>query len=165
MTAKPVEPIRLAWEDRWNPPTFEQLMKPQKEQHQALLHTLLERLEAYEGVEKSIIWHGSAWKWTLEYTLTTDGGPTSEPMAYFVPDPESPVFCMPFREEMIELLPMKRLNRYIRDGIRGAKCAVQIHWCKWSPTAMTEVEHLTDLIKRKHKILTGQIKPTKKAAG
>lgn len=164
MTAKPVEPLRLAWEDQWTPPTFEQLMAPQKEQHQALLHELLKRLEAYEGVEKTIIWHGSAWKWTLEFTLTTPDGPTAEPMAYFVPDPESPVFCMPFREEMIAQLPMKRLNRYIRDGIRGAKCAVQIHWAKWSPTAMTEVEHLTDLIKRKHKLLTGQTKPTKKAA-
>lgn len=162
MTAKAAEPTRSAWEDRWTPPTFEQLMAPQKEQHLNLLHELLNRLEAFEGVEKAIIWHGTAWKWTIEYSLNTPDGPTPEPLAYFVPDPESPVFCMPLREELIAKLPMKRLNRYIRDGIRGAKCAVQIHWAKWSPTAMTEVEHLTDLIKRKHKILTGQSKPPRK---
>ncbi len=164
MCAAKADPPRSVWEDRWNQPTFEQLMAPQKEQHLNLLNTLLERLEAYDGVTKEIIWWGDSWKWTIQYNLQTPEGPTTEPMAYFVPNPESPVFCLPMREELIAQLPMKRLNRYIRDGIRGAKCAVQIHWAKWSPTAMTEVEHLTDLIKRKHKILTGQTKPTKAAS-
>jgi hypothetical protein len=162
MNAK-ADPIRPAWEDRWNPPTFEQLMAPQKEQHQNLLHELLNRLEGFDGVSRDIIWWGDSWKWTLQFNLDTPDGPTSEPMAYFVPNPESPIFCVPLREELIAQLPMKRLNRYIRDGIRGAKCAVQIHWAKWTPTAMTEVEHLTDLIKRKHKLLTGQAKPSKAA--
>ena len=162
MPAK-AEPTRPAWEDRWNPPTFEQLMSAQKEQHKNLLNTLLQRVDDFEGVESSIIWYGSAWKWTIEYALVTPDGPTPEPMAYFVPDPESPIFCVPMREELIAQLPMKRLNRFIRDGIRGAKCAVEIHWAKWSPSAMTEVEHLTDLIKRKHKILTGQGKSSKAA--
>ncbi|MEM8737075.1 MAG: hypothetical protein AAGG38_01165 [Planctomycetota bacterium] len=158
MNAKAAEPTRSAWEDQWNPPTVEALMAELKEQHIALLTTLLERLEAYEGVEKSLVWHGDAWKWTLEYSLQTPGGPARDPMAYFVPDPESPVFCLPLREEFILQLPMKRLNRYIREGINSAKCAVEIHWARWSPSAMTEVEHLTDLIKRKHKFLTATSK-------
>lgn len=163
MTSKATETARPAWDDRWNPPTFEQLMAPQKEQHIALLHKLLESVEAFEGVERSIIWYGSAWKWTIQYTMPSDRADIPDPMAYFVPDPEQPIFCVPMRETMIERLPMKRLNRYIRDGIRGAKCAVEVHWAKWTPTAMTEVEHLLDLIKRKHKMLTETTKPQKNA--
>ena len=162
--AATAEPVRSPWEDRWNQPTFEALMAPQKEQHQKLLHHLLESIEAYEGIERDIIYHGSSWNWTLEYTLPTAERELSEPMVYFVPDPESPIFCVPMREDMIAQLPMKRLNRYVRDQIRSAKCAVDIHWCKWTPTAMTEVEHLLDLFKRKYKMATGQT-TVKKNAG
>ncbi len=165
---KPAETARPAWTDRWNPPTFEQLMAPQKEQHFNLLSKLLENIGLFEGVESSIVWYGSAWKWTIEYRLTGEGQAAAEPLAYFVPDPESPILCIPLREQMIAQLPMKRLNRYIRDGIRSAKCAVEVHWARWSPTAMTEVEHLTDLIKRKHKMITAGNAPkssAKKNAG
>ncbi|MEM6460028.1 MAG: hypothetical protein AAF710_11630 [Planctomycetota bacterium] len=165
----PAEPVRNAWEEQWQTPTFEQLMALQKEQHVALLSTLLERLEAYDGIERSLIWHGQSWKWTIQYTYAgpdaneaTD--PPPMPVAYFVPNPESPVFCMPLRQEHLDQLPMKRLNRFIRDGIRSAKCAVEVHWAKWSPTAMTEVEHLTDLIKRRHKMLVGAAKAKSGAA-
>jgi hypothetical protein len=48
---------------------------------------------------------------------------------------------------------MRRLNRYIRDSIRLAKRAVDLYWATWTPTAMTEVEHLVDLVKRKRKAL------------
>ena len=160
----PTPPTRSPWEDQWNQPTFEALMALQKEQHQNLLNNLLERIEEYEGVEKTIIWHGSSWKWTFEYVLNHPDTTLTEPMAYFVPDPESPVLCIPMREDMIAQLPIKRLNRYIRDQIRSAKCAVEIHWCKWTPTAMTEVEHLMDLFKRKYKMATGQ-NTVKKNAG
>ena len=153
-----------AWEDRWNPPTVEALLAEQKEQHQHLLKHLLEQFGEFEGVETSVIWYGTAWKWTVQFTLNhPDAGEVPDPMAYFVPDPESPVMCIPLREEQIDQLPLKRLNRYIRDSIRSAKCAVSVHWCKWNPTAMTEVEHLLDLFKRKHKMLTG--KATRRKAG
>ncbi|MEE9404616.1 MAG: DUF3788 family protein [Algisphaera sp.] len=154
MASKTSEPLVPAWEDRWNQPTFETLMAVQKEQHFNLLNNLLERTHAYEGVERSLVWYGDAWKWTIQYSFDPTTTGTTEPLAYFVPDPEKATFCIPLREEMIAALPTKRLNRYIRDGIRSAKCAVEIHWVKWTPTAMTEVEHLMDLIKRKHKMIT-----------
>ncbi len=153
MATKTPEPLLPAWEDRWNQPTFEALMAPQKEQHFNLLNNLLERTEAFPGISRSLVWYGDSWKWTIQYVFDASVGAT-EPLAYFVPNPEQATFCVPLREEMIAALPTKRLNRYIRDGIRGGKCAVDIHWIKWTPTAMTEVEHLVDLIKRKHKLMT-----------
>ena len=154
MATKTTEPLLPAWEDRWNEPTFEALMAPQKEQHLNLLHNLLERTHAFTGVSRSLVWYGDSWKWTIQYVVDPEAADATEPLAYFVPNPEQPVFCVPLREEMIAAMPTKRLNRYIRDGIRGGKCAVDIHWVMWTPTAMTEVEHLVDLIKRKHKFLT-----------
>jgi hypothetical protein len=63
------------------------------------------------------------------------------------------VICIPLRPETVEKLPLKRLNRYIRDGIRLAKRAVDIYWAVWTPSAVTETEHLMDLIKRRHKLI------------
>lgn len=160
-----IEKQLAAWEDRWNKPELQAMHAQLKEQHQNLLANLLAGIEAYENIEKDLVWHGPSWKWTIEYSLT---GPTklpvTDPMAYFVPNPETPLLCIPLRLEHIAELPLKRLNRYVRDEIKTAKCAVSVHWCTWNPTAMTEVEHLLDLIKRKYKLLTGINNPKKKAS-
>ena len=91
-------------------------------------------------------------------SLHDDNGREMDVMAYFVPNPQTPIFCIPMRQELIAQLPLKRLNRYIREGIRSSKCAVELHWAMWVPTASTEADHLTDLFKRKHKILRAPAK-------
>lgn len=159
--SKAAYPTRLPWQDRWTEPTLEQLLDPIKgrEAHYKALNSVMEGLEAFEGVERHIVWHGQGWQWCIEYTLDDhyEVGPESpDAMAIIIPDPEQPVFCLPLHDKHIEQIPLRRVNRFIRDQIRSAKCSVEIHWCKWSPSAQTEVDHLMDLIKRKWKILTGK---------
>lgn len=138
------------WEDRWSAPTLEQLLKPVDENRHKQITALIERISAYEGIAHELVWHGNSWRWTLQITLETELNKL--PFAYIVPVPEAPILCFPMSDETVNRLPLKRLNRYIRDGIRGAKCAVDTHWAKWTPSAGTEVEHLMDLVKRLHKI-------------
>lgn len=152
---------RLPWQDRWNEPTLEELLEPikAKEAHFKALSNVMAGIEAYEGVERRIVWMGQGWQWCVEYLLEDhhETGPENpDAMAYFIPDPEQPTFCIPLHDAHIEQIPLRRVNRFIRDQIRSAKCSVAIHWCKWSPSAQTEVDHLMDLIKRKWKILTGK---------
>jgi len=154
---------RLPWQDRWTEPTFEQLMEPikAKEAHFKALSNVIEGLEGYEGVRRRIIWAGQGWQWCVEYSLDDHhetGAENPDAMAYVIPDPEQPTIAIPLRDQHIEQIPLRRVNRFIRDQIRSAKCAVDIHWCKWSPSAQTEVDHLMDLIKRKWKMLTGKKK-------
>ena len=76
----------------------------------------------------------------------------AEKLAFLVPNPEQPVLWVPLTQEIIDQLPIRRLNRYIREGIREAQCAVETHWCKWVPSALTEADYLTDLSRRLLKI-------------
>lgn len=143
------------WADRWNQPDRDTLMNNLNEPASILIPKLLANThENVEGLEENLVWHGTSWRWTLEYTApSTMGDKDRELLFYFVPNPEEPLICVPLMPEQLEHLPIRRLNRYIRDGIRGAKWAVDVRWGKWICTANTELEHLTDLLKRKGKIL------------
>lgn len=144
------------WEDRWNQPSAEELLKPYQENMRKVVDLLREQLGQLENVACEVRWHGLAWKWTLQYSLTGDADPDQTPLCYVVPNPESLIVSIPMSEDVIATLPMRRLNRYIRDAVRSSKRAETLHWATWTPTAMTEVEHLVDLIKRKRKaILAG----------
>ena len=148
MPAKPT--VITPWEDRWTTPTLEQLLEPVDENRRKVIDALIERINAYEGMEQALVWHGTSWRWSLQITLTSARG--TAPFAYIVPNPEAPVICLPLTQATVDRLPIKRLNRFIREGIRSAKCAVDTHWAKWTPSAGTEVEHLMDLVKRLHKL-------------
>lgn len=152
----PTYELTSPWEDRWVKPEVEQLLKPLDEQRRKVVDILLDQIGAYPGVHQTLIWHGTAWRWTLQLSLYDNDGKLIETLAYLVPNPESPVLCIPMRPQMVDKLPLKRLNRYIRDGIRVAKRAVDVYWATWTPTAVTETEHLMDLIKRRHKILMAE---------
>ena len=145
--------VNSPWEDRWAMPEVEQLLGPIEEQRRKVVDILIKQITAYPGVHQPLIWHGTGWKWTLQFSLYAEDGELIDTMAYLVPNPESPVLCIPLKPSTVEKLPLKRLNRYIRDAIRVAKRAVDIYWAVWTPTAVTETEHLMDLIKRRHKIM------------
>ncbi|MEM1354835.1 MAG: hypothetical protein AAGC44_11555 [Planctomycetota bacterium] len=152
---------RLPWQDRWSEPTLDQLLDPckAKEPQFKALSNIMEGIEGYEGVQRSIIWAGQSWQWTIEYLLEghhETGVESPDAMAYIIPDPEGPIVAIPLTDTHIEQIPLRRVNRFIRDQIRSSKCAVDIHWCKWTPSAQTEVEHLMDLVKRKWKMVTGK---------
>ncbi|MEM6552787.1 MAG: hypothetical protein AAF750_11765 [Planctomycetota bacterium] len=151
---------RLPWEERWTTPTLDQLWDAQKEHHKRVLPSFLEGTQAFDGLEQSLQWHGEAWMWTVEINFPEAelGGKAANQnaFAYIVPRPETPLVCIPLEEAFVEAVPMRRLNRFIRDGIKGAKQSINIHWAKWTPSAQTEVDHLLDLVKRRHKFLLAQ---------
>jgi len=155
------------WVDHWNAPTAEALLKEIKETHRTVLPTLREQLRQMPGVEERVVWMGDAWKWAFEYTLPAHhvSGPESpDALAYLVPDPEMPLFVMPIADAFIASLPFKRLNRYIRDGIKSGKLAVDIIWISWAPGPGPELEHLIDVLKRKYRFLVAPPKAGEPAA-
>ena len=155
---------QIPWENRWSAPNLEPLMEGIVDPNRRkLIQGLMERFREFEGVEELIMWHGSAWKWTVQYTLCDANGQEIDVLAYVVPEPMLPVVCIPLRESVLTKMPVKRLNRYIREALRSAKCAVHLYWAMWTPNASTECDHLTDLFKRKHKITQSEHLPAKSA--
>jgi hypothetical protein len=148
---------RLAWNDRWSQPTLAQLVDPLKSHHRRVFDSLLQQFNDLPSVNQSIIWYGPAWKWTIHYTLAlrpAKGAKSVEPetLAYLVPRLEAPLVCVPLGDAVIDQLPMARFSKFIREGIKMAKCAVAIHWACWTPGNMSEVGLIMDMVKRRHKL-------------
>jgi hypothetical protein len=150
---------RLAWEDRWSQPTVDQLLDPLNPPHKRVFTQLMEHLESLDRVQKTILWYGDAWKWTLQYNLLDAKGHRLDTVAYLVPKADGPLICVPFADDQIERLPMRRLPKIVREGIRAAKCALSTHWATWQPSQASEAVQLTELVKRRHKILVEPADP------
>lgn len=144
---------RLAWEDRWTQPDLADLIAPLQEQSKGPFEALMGQIETLLPVRRDVKWCGPAWKWTIRYTSLDSQEEELDLLAYLVPNSVAPLVCIPMANNIIERLPMRRLNRFIRNGIGSAKCAVATHWAEWNLTADGEANHLMDIIKRKHKIL------------
>lgn len=112
---------------------------------------VLEELAGWDDLEQKVIWYGPGWNWTIQFQLKAKHDLESDILCYIVPKVDGPMVCVPLSDREIERLPIKRLNKLIRNGIRVAKCAVAIHWAVWSPANQTEVGHVIDLLRRKRK--------------
>ncbi len=156
MAKAPVIKTELPWEDRWTVPTQEILLKVYKEQPLKVSKQLMAGVEGFENISKRLLHQGVSWRWSWIYEFT--GGSKPTPLVYLVPNPEGMIVIVPITDAILESLPFRRLNRYIRESIKTAstKQSVDLHWVEFTPTASSEVEHIMDLIKRKHKFLTAE---------
>jgi hypothetical protein len=148
----------LPWQNRWTTPSLESLLSPLNPQHSAVFTELMKDLEQYEDVTYEFHWYGPSWNWTLEYFFINPKAKDKKgaTLCYLVPNINGPVVCVTLDDNQMEAMPMRRLNRMIREALKSAKSAVQLHWCTWTPTTNAEVGHLSDLIKRKHKMVNGE---------
>jgi len=151
--AKTTLKSRLPWENRWEEPTVEQLLEPLAAHHRRAVDTIIKAIAEYDDVEMATIWYGPSWNWTLQFHFPASKGKEPLVLCYVVAKVGAPVVSIPLTDGQIEQLPMRRLNKLIREGIKTAKCAVTVHWANYTPNNQTEVSHLLDLIKRKHKLI------------
>lgn len=145
---------RIPWLDRWTQPNVEQLIGNLKPHQQRNFTKLIHALNQYPQVEHNLIWFGASWKWTIQFKLAGSIGDEASTICYLVPSVESPVVSIPYTVEFLGDLPIRRLSKFIRDGLKTAKCAVNFHWASWTPGLDNEVMFLIDLFKRKYKFLT-----------
>lgn len=143
--------MRSPWENRWKEPAIADLMADIPENYRKPFEDLMAGIEEYEEVQRSMIWYGVSWKWTIHYEFIDAAGNPIRTLGYVVPRHEQPVVCLPMSADQVLSLPIRRLNRAIRDNIKGAKCALETHWAMWNPNNNTEIGHILDLVKRLHK--------------
>jgi hypothetical protein len=159
----------LVWQNRWHEPTVQDLLTPLKSHHRRVFEKIQEQLSDLQPLREAIVWYGTGWNWTIEYHPQSTNGKGratrarnghgnghanghGQALCYLVPRIENPLVCVPLSDPAIEQLPLRRLSKLIRDGIKAAKYAVETHWATWSPNNQSEAEQLIDLIRRKHKL-------------
>jgi len=137
---------RIAWEDRFNAPSVEELLAEFGKQQLHLIEDAREGLLAFGGITERVTWLGIPWRWTLAYGVHSSG---ERPWAYLVPQPGKPVLALPMTSEMVKTLPMRRLPKFIRDVIAFSPRVAGVHWMQWELTGRGMVEELIELARRK----------------
>lgn len=156
------------WQDRWSKPSVKQLLGSLSSQHRKAFEQVLHAVDKIDGATAEVTWYGPAWKWTIHITDTHQAAdtppaqpasPDASTLCYLVPALETPMVCVPLEKGVIDSLPMARLSKFIRDGIKVAKHAVAIHWATWNAGTTTEAVQLVDLIQRRRSVHTGEPQP------
>ena len=151
MTTTTVTPL-LPWQDRWFRPNLDQLLTPIAEQQRKAFRSLVDRISDYDHVEQSLVWHGPGWNWTIQFEVKDDAGSTLEVLCYLVPRHEGPEVCIPLKDDILEKLSLRRLHKFVRNGVRASKRSVEYYWATWNLAASSEADQLMELVKRKHKL-------------
>jgi hypothetical protein len=141
-------PHHHPWYNRWTSPSLEELIATLKASRRGAIDKLMNQLAAMSQVRRTLDWYGSSWGWSLRYDLLDEQQKEAGVLCYLVLNPEEPQVCVPMSQEQVDQLPIKRLNRAIREGIDTAKCAVSTHWAVWTPTNQSEAGHILDLLNR-----------------
>ena len=162
MTTAPIQ--LLPWQDRWTNPSLYELLEPLEDQHRGALDSLLEKIEGYETLDKSLVWLGQSWHWTIQYRLLDPRGNELDTLCYIVPNHITPKVCVPLTDKVLQQIPFRRLAKLVRLAIIDAKRPVAVYWVTLNLTASYEVDPIFDLIKRKHNILMEPFKPAKKSS-
>lgn len=143
---------RLAWEDRFRTPTLEQLRAPLNKQLQGAFDAARDRLLEFEGLSESILWRGIPWRWTVAFTSQDD----REGWAYLVPQPARPYLVLPVAIETLSKLPVRRLSKFVREGILHAACVAGVYWPQWDIQTKGQVEDVFTVVAMKHAALQPQ---------
>jgi hypothetical protein len=143
---------RVAWLDRFRAPAAEDLLAPFNKQTSALLEHARRKLLAVDGIREELCWHG-IWNWSFVFRLLGDG---ERAWAYLIPDPARPRIAIPIDDEIIPDLPVRKLSKFIRDGLTHAPVVDGVRWSCWDIQNRTQVEDIVSLAQHKLKLANAQ---------
>ncbi len=135
---------RPVWQDRFRAPSPDELVDAFNKQTGSLIQHTRERLRAGEGVKEELSLQG-VWNWTFVFRV-----PNDSPLgwAYLVPDPAKPRVAVPVPDDIITELPIRKLSKFIRDGLVHAPRVDGIRWATWdllNKTQAGDIVALADL--------------------
>lgn len=139
MSAPSIKP-RQAWQDRFRTPTIDELVAGFNKQLAGAVNHARERLLATEGIKEEVSWQG-VWRWTLVYRIPGD----DRAWAYIVMDPTKPRLAIPVPDELIAELPVKKLSKFVRDGLAHAPSVDGLRWAHWDIQGKTQADDILSL--------------------
>lgn len=163
MTGDRAIQAKLPWANKFQRPTPEQLVSQcETKQLGQLVAAARQELAAMAGVSEALSWEGVPWRWSFVYTLAESVRATgsehaavqAHPLAYMIPDPQRPQVAVPMSGQLVEALPMRRLKRFVRDGIVHSRIVGEVYWPSWDFGARSQLDEIMDLVVRKHKMVS-----------
>ena len=158
------------WANKFRKPSADELLAQYgSKQLSQLVGGARSELAGLNGIVETLSWNGVPWRWSFEYR--TDGlclsGPPQAPrqaLAYLVPDPLRPQIAVPLTAEMIDLLPVRRLKRFVREGIVHGRIVAQVYWPSWEFALRSQLDEVMDLVVRKHRLVSPGREPVAEGA-
>ncbi|MHC5023418.1 MAG: hypothetical protein ACYTGG_05840 [Planctomycetota bacterium] len=145
---------RIAWVDRFNRPTVEQLRAALEAEPRQLFDGARRRLVKIDGITESFAWHGDCWRWGIEYRTRLN----DDPLALLIPDPGELQMAVPLTRPFVESLSRRQLKRSIREGLDLVREPFDTRWGVWPISNVAMVDDLLELIghKREHLVAAGR---------
>lgn len=140
MTASALK-SRQAWMDRYRTPTVNELVSAFNKQLTGVVNHARERMLAIDGVKEEVSWQG-VWRWTLLYRIP---GEADRVWAYLVMDPHKPRLAVPVPNDLISDLPVKKLSKFVRDGLAHAPTVDGVRWAHWEIQGKTQADDILSL--------------------
>lgn len=140
--AASVHQARSVWEDRFNAPTAEELMRQIAKQWRSVAGFARTSLLDDSDVSEQVVWQG-VWRWTLTYR---HAGASEKAWAYLVPDPAKPRVCIPMSDSAIDLLPIRKTPKFIREALAFAPLIDSTRWPVWELQTRQQVQSLMALV-------------------
>lgn len=142
------------WLDRFRRPTDEDLIAGLEAQGATLFKSARKSLQAIEGAEEVLDWHGIPWRWSFAYWVGAKPARNNgqAPLAYLIPDPETPRLGLPLSGEIIASVKPRSLSKPIREGLVYSTRVGQVYWTCWDLQSKTGLADVLELvrIKRQH---------------
>ena len=135
------------WEDRFRAPTLESLRSESTRDIIPIFDEARQRLLTLPGFTESLGWHGIPWRWCLEYRQ--DEAP-ERPWAYLVPQPNRPKLALTLEMDQVTALPIKKLSRYVREGLLRSVEISGIRWVQWELGSKGQVDEIMAVVECKH---------------
>lgn len=150
---EPARKVKSAWEDKFTRPTLAALRQHYSKPVSQLWDAARARLAALPGASESLEWQGIPWRWTLVFRTDTD---ETRPAAYLIPGANAPIMCVPAASDALTRIPVKKLSRFVREGLVRATDVGGTKWPTWELQNRTQLEDIVKLVEFKLTLLADE---------
>lgn len=131
-----------SWSNRFAMPTIGELRTGLNAEVGPVFDHARQSLAQLPGVVETLKWMGVPWSWSLVY------GPAGEPdaWAFLVPEPGRLQIAMTLPSDRLGDIPLKRLSRFLRDGLMQTQVVGRACWPTWIVGSLAQVDEVAKLI-------------------
>lgn len=142
--------VRAPWTNKFERPSIEELRGSMPRESAVVFDALRERMLACGDLTETLTWQGVPWRWTLVYGAR--GEIDGRAWAYVIPDPAGVQICVTLTSEQIRAMDVRRLKKWVRDGIAFARSVGGVCWPTYPVGSRTQVEEVMELVERKARV-------------
>ena len=134
--------MKPAWSNRFAMPTIGELRQALAPESGVVFDHARTILGEIPGVVESLKWMGVPWSWSLVYC----GAGESQGWAFLIPEPGRLQVAISLPAERLGEIPVKRLPRFVRDGLMQTQVVGRGCWPTWAVSTTAQVDEIVRLV-------------------